>query len=382
MRTLYLHIGFHKTGSTSLQLALTRGREQLLAEGYEFVALGKKGNSSGAIDVGKHDGRVCYSLNERFDQLLSSSKAEHVIVSAEHFSFFHTPEEIGQVQRLCERYFDRTVVVVYLRRQDRQAVSFKQQAARGCERDRSSSSKLLGHDGGAFPQLTECVRAYYDYSAKLHLWAERFGKDALRVRRFQASDLEGGDIVTDFVALLGTGVELEPCRVNECVSRKEFVLSHRLIELGLDPRQLKKLKPRMQRDETRLKPARNSAEAFYRQFESSNRDLDQHFLPHASGLAFSDDFDGYPEVGNDRLLVEDVADWTVDLLETGLRKPLELRDALLLEPLQALCDEAGVETERGRELLSLRQCLEPTAAVEPEPNRWWERLRGRKRNGR
>ncbi|GAA5523992.1 hypothetical protein Maes01_00541 [Microbulbifer aestuariivivens] len=382
MRTLYLHIGFHKTGSTSLQLALTQGRKCLSAEGFEFAALGKKGNSSGAVDVHKHDGRVSYSLNGRFDQLLRSAVGEKVIVSAEHLSFFHTAEQIAEVHKICRRYFESTVIIAYVRRQDRQAISFKQQAARGCERDRSSSSKLLGHESGAFPRLTESVRDYYDYAAKLHLWVDHFGGQALRVRRFDTGDLKGGDIVTDFCALLGLSPELESCRTNEAVSRKEFLFSHRLIELGLDPQQLKKLKPRLQQDDSRLEPARAAARAFCLQFEQSNRELDRCYLPHVSGLAFSDDFNGYPEEGNDQLELADIAEWTCDLLASGLRNPLALRDALLIRPLQSLCEVSGLTPEYRRQLEALKRSLERTAEVPQERVRWWRLLLGPKRSGR
>lgn len=382
MRTLFLHIGFHKTGSTSLQLALSRAGDQLLAEGFEFASLGKKGNSSGAIDVRKSDGRVSYVLNDRFAELLGSSRSDRVIVSAEHLSFLHEAGQVEAVRRICRQYFDHTVVIVYLRRQDRQAISFKQQAARGCERDRSSSSKLLGHAPGAFPSLTDSVRTYYDYCAKLQLWSESFGEEALRVRRFNAADLKGGDIVSDFTSLLGLKAELEPCRINECVSRKEFLLSHRLIGLGLDPRQLNKLKPLMQKGETRLVPARNTAVEFFQQFSVSNRELDRLFLSHPSGQAFSDDFSSYPEVGNDQLEFADIAEWSADFFRAGLREPYALRDTLLIEPLDRLSEAVGPESVEGQQILSLRQCLGETAAVTPEGKNWWARLRQRKRHGR
>ncbi|WP_237066288.1 hypothetical protein [Microbulbifer guangxiensis] len=382
MRTLYLHIGFHKTGSTSLQLALSRARAQLAAEGFEFISLGKKGNSSGAIDVRKTDGQLSFSLNDRFAELLASSRSDRVIVSAEHLSFLHEARQVEEVCRLCRQHFERTIVIVYLRRQDRQAISFKQQAARGCERDRSSSSKLLGHESGALPALTDDVRTYYDYCAKLRLWADSFGKESLRVRRFNAADLEGRDIVTDFASLLGLSTDLDPCRINESVSRKEFLLSHRLIELGLEPRQLKKLKPWMKQDKSRLKPARERAVDFFSHFAESNRALDREFLSHPSGLGFSDDFTSYPETGNDHLLLSDLAEWEPDFFKVGLQDPRALRDALVIEPLNRVVEAAGPESKTGRELAALKECLGQTAAVWPEGKGWWARLRRRKRDGR
>ena len=382
MRTLFLHIGFHKTGSTSLQLALSQHQARLLEQGIEFVSLGKKGNSSGAIDVHKQRGRLTFGLNERFEQLLAASSAARVIVSAEHFSFLHNAAEIEQVRSVCLRYFDKIKVIVYLRRQDRQAMSFKQQAARGCERDRSSSSKLLGHSEGAFPELTDDVKTYYDYCAKLQLWEQCFGRTALRVRGFEASRLLGGDIVTDFLEVIGPGIAVPPCRINEGVSRKEFLLTHKLIQLGVAPREIKKLKGMMVEDDTKLKPSRESAREFFRQFEASNRDLNARYLQHPSGQAFSEDFSGYPEQGNDRLSFRDLCAWLPDLFAIDLHNPVGLRDALLVDHLER-CISGDLDGDELRsELAALRVCLEQTAEIAPSREPWYRRLKSRKSSGR
>ncbi|WP_323845122.1 hypothetical protein [Microbulbifer magnicolonia] len=383
MRTLYLHIGFHKTGSSSLQLALNRHRDYLLEKGFEFVSLGKKGNSSGGIKVCRESGRLVFRISRRFERLLAASRGERVIVSAEHLSFLHSAADIEQLRGLCGKYFDDTIVIAYLRRQDRQAMSFKQQAARACERDWSSSSKLMGHGEGAFPDLSEDVRAYYDYFAKLQLWERSFGRQALRVREFEGGSLCGGDIVTDFAGLLGAGVEVPPCRVNEGICRKHFLLTHKLIELGVARREIEKLRPLMAADTTSLTPSRASALAFFREFEISNRHLNDHYLRQDSGLAFSDDFSDYPDEGNDRLSIADLARWTPDLFAAGLENPRGLRDALLVDRLEVLSAAgAGAGENLSRELAALRQCLAMTADTTPQRRPWYRRIKLGKRSGR
>lgn len=386
MRTLYLHIGYHKTASSSLQLALKRHADRLLAQGYEFVSLGKNGNSSAAVDVRKQDGQLSFGLNGRLEQLLATSRGERVIVSGEHFAFLHSLEAIEQVRTCCEKFFDEVVVIVYLRRQDRQAVSFKQQAARASARDWSSSSKLMGHGEGAFPDLSEAVKTYYDYFTKLQLWEQSFGRSSLRVRDFDAARQSSGDIVTDFAALLGDGVEIPPCRVNEGVCRKQFLLTHKLIELGVARREIDKLKPGMAIDPVPLAPGRASALAFFRQFEGSNRSLNDRFLRNDSGLAFSDDFSAYPREGNDRISFSDLNCWTADLFEAGLENPVGLRDALLADRLQALltADSADgiLDGTLGGELSALAQCLAQTAEIAQPRTPWYRRIKKQKTSGR
>ncbi|MFI2811641.1 hypothetical protein [Microbulbifer sp. JSM ZJ756] len=386
MRTLYLHIGFHKTGSSSLQLALHRCRAALLDRGVEFAALGKKGNSSGAIDVEARDTGLHFHLNDRFRQLLAATRNDTVIVSAEHFSFLYRPVDIERVRDICAEHFDRTVVVAYLRRQDLHARSFKQQGARGCERGRSSSSKLLGHEAGALPQLTPAVRTYYDYFSKLRQWEASFGRDALQVREFRPARLQGGDIVTDFASLLGDGLDIPPCRVNEGVGRREFLLTHKLIELGAAPGDIRRLKPGMRGDSSRVTPGRDNARAFFEAFAESNRQLSERYLQHESGLAFSDDFSTYPETGNDLLSCADLAEWSADLLGSGIENPRGLRDALLDDCIRSLLEDpvaAGTLSQGvAGELQGIRQCLACTAAIAPARTPWWSRLRRKKRSGR
>lgn len=384
MRTLYLHIGIHKTGTSSLQLALKNHQPQLLAQGLEFACLGKKGNSSGAIDVEDTSAGLAFRLNERFAAMLAASRGERVIVSGEHFFFLCEAEEIDKVQRVCARYFDETRIIVYLRRQDRHAISFRQQAARGCARGRSASSRLLGHGDGAFPALTADVQAYYDYCSKLHLWEESFGRGALTVHVFEPYRLSGGDIVTDFAELLGEDVEVPACRVNEGISRREFLLTHKLLQLGVAPRQIEKLKPFMREDRERLQPGRAAAQAFFTHFADSNRALNDRYLPHPSGLAFVDDFNAYPEQGNDCLTLSDLAEWSPGILAAGLENPLGLRDALLAERLDALLGESTVGAATGprAELVALRDCLAQGAAIAPHREPWWRWVKPKKRRSR
>ena len=383
MRTLYLHIGFHKTGTSSLQLALKNNRAQLLAQGFEFVCLGKKGNSSGVIDVTSSGSGISFHLNDRFEKLLAASRGDRVIVSAEHFSYLHSEEAIERVRAVSGRHFDKVRIIVYLRRQDRQAISFRLQAARACEVGRSSSSKLLGHGEGAFPELTADVKIYYDYFAKLRLWEQSFGAEALSVHVFESDWMKGRDIVSDFAALLGEGVVIPACRVNEAISRREFLLSNKLLQLGVAPTEVKRLKPFMREDKTCMRPGRAAARDFFEQFADSNRALNDRFLPHPSGLAFSDDFDAYPLEGNDTLTMRDLADWAPALFAAGLSNPVGLRDALLVERLQArpMADRAGEAADS--ELAALRGCLAQSADITSRPPSWWRRLKPKKsRDGR
>ncbi|USD20609.1 hypothetical protein [Microbulbifer variabilis] len=365
MRTLFLHIGFHKTGSSALQLALKQSTKLLSSKGIEFLSLGKKGSSSRTVDFQKKNGRMSYRLNRRLSDLLASSRGDNVVVSAEHLCFLHTFEDIDSLYKECRRFFDRCQVVVYLRRQDLQAFSFKRQAARAAAPDVSPSSLLFGHCEGAFPHLNTDLMVYFDYFSKLKIWAAVFGGTALNVRDFSAEFLREGDVVSDFCSLLGVNFCIPSVRVNEGVGRKEFLLTNKLIELGVSKSEIKKIKPMMRLEVSEPFPAKVEAERFFRRFECCNKSLNSHFLKHSSGLAFSDDFSGYPEEGNDYLTLQDLSSWLPQILSAGVRHPQQLRDALLRESLQSLMGEYLENPLLLRELEGIMRCLSPVIKDKP-----------------
>ncbi|WHI48343.1 hypothetical protein ACJJIW_01125 [Microbulbifer sp. JMSA004] len=382
MRTLYLHIGFHKTGSSSLQLAMKEQTQALNKAGFEFLSLGKKGNSSGCIEVLREKGLVRFKLNSRLDELLAASRSKQTIVSAEHLCFLHQHESIELVQQVCAKYFDNVKVIVYLRRQDLQAISFKKQGARGAASNRSSSSKLLGHSEGAFPTLNKDIEIYYDYFSKLKLWETVFGTDSLKVRLFGREALNGGDIVSDFFSLLDGDVKLSARRVNEGVDRKEFLLTHKLLELGVAESELIKLKPMMLEDHTQLLPSRDDARQFFLQFKASNQLLNSTFLSNDSGLAFDTDFSVYPEQGNDWITVRDLSEWIPEILSAGIQKPEGLRDALLADKLQQMLRKRFSGDVLTQELENLAKCLSASAYIAKGQQPWYRALKKKKTSGR
>ncbi|MFA0811344.1 hypothetical protein [Microbulbifer epialgicus] len=246
----------------------------------------------------------------------------------------------------------------------------------------SSSSKLLGHSENALPALDYNIKDYYNYFAKLKVWQEVFGKEFLHVRSFTRTALVGGDIVSDFSALLDGNIEIPSCRVNEGVGRKQFLLTHKLLELGVAESEILKLKPMMAADDSALAPSRRSAENFFLQFEDSNRLLNDNFLPHASGLAFSDDFSAYPEQGNDRLCAKDLAAWLPEMFAAGIKEPAGLRDALLVGRIQSLMTEKFMDAALMEELEGLVMCLEATAHIAQVQEPWYRMIKKKKRSGR
>ena len=100
--------------------------------------------------------------------------------------------EIHRLALLLGDVADEVRVIVYLRRQDRHALSIYAAETRF---GRTTPFRFPGRlSDGAFR-----------YDRKLAAWARAFGDGAIRVRPFEAAQLAGGDLLTDFIDQAGLG---------------------------------------------------------------------------------------------------------------------------------------------------------------------------------
>ena len=107
MKNLYLHIGLHKTGSTSIQHYLFDNRAALLKHGWyypcegSYYFHGERSQSYLAHAVlDRHPDYLRHELVLNRDRCIaelqrdvSASKCENILISSEHFSYATTEEE-------------------------------------------------------------------------------------------------------------------------------------------------------------------------------------------------------------------------------------------------------------------------------------------------
>lgn len=188
---LVIHIGMHKTGSSSIQRCLSRNRWALRRLGvYYPPSIGPDGERqpkhnalftaiSHEADFGAPhpalgpSARMVASLADRIE----AAGAPTTILSAEGFSG-ERPVFAQALAPLADR-FDCTVVA-FLRRPDDWVESFYKQMVLSREVRESRSME-------AFVDC-ERTRAHLDYARILSWWADRFGDRALRVARFPPPD--------------------------------------------------------------------------------------------------------------------------------------------------------------------------------------------------
>ncbi|GAB5469244.1 MAG: hypothetical protein Kilf2KO_22740 [Rhodospirillales bacterium] len=216
-KTLILHIGCPKTGSTSIQSFLDGNQAKLVRDGVvalrSFCLGSLVGLNSNALSFLLH-GLDDYDETPRvraqlrgfgipdrdsliaFQESMAEKLAEEVgaydeschtfIISGETLSSLR-PKEIRRLKRLCGDLFDEIKVVCYLRRQDLYVIS-------------KYTTDLRNGASLTFAKHLDNHRDWgrAKYQVMLDRWADVFGKEAISARVFERERLLGKDSVTDF----------------------------------------------------------------------------------------------------------------------------------------------------------------------------------------
>ena len=341
-RRCVIHIGTEKTGTSSIQKFLADSRESLRADGvvypkcaglrggsqWEFVAYAH--SRPWAMDFGKRlritaEGAHDIFRKSFFEELLEEFNAvvnkDLLIISSEHFhSCLGEVVEIERLKILLEPWCSEIRILMYLRRQDRLAVSYY-------------STKLKGGDANPvlFPNLkaVEALR-YFDYLDLYKKWALVFGSANIDVRLFESAELIGGDLLLDFCSSIG----IEP-RGAASVPRLNPSLSRDGLDFALAlNRQLAKTKgPAAEKQHTEIiefisreysghgdVTGRDEAIDFVERFSTSNDLLRRVAFPQRVEPLFDSDFSSYPET------FKHVVPENLDALMAAIKKWRQLRE--------------------------------------------------------
>lgn len=315
LKRCVLHLGTEKTGSTSIQSFLEANRERLLRLGYLVpscfgipnhmgitVACGSSGN---VADLCRHVLRAGEDISgyrkrlagELADEIRSATEAgaTTLLVSNEHLhSRIRTIDEARCVVDLLSQWVERVEGVLYLRRQDRLAVSLH--------------STRLKVDSGTRAQMFPDDPAglqYYDYLALAKRWRSALGDGQLRLRRFERVRLAGGDVLKDYLGIVGLPAEPGDWALPKAMNESLSIAAQAFLEAFNQriPRYVgRKLNPLRGNIVGILEQhfpgdgpavARGPALDFYGRFRQDNRLLAEEF-GFEEGM-FDEDFDHYPE---------------------------------------------------------------------------------------
>lgn len=211
---LILHIGTHKTGTTSIQSFLETNRIALQSQGFgcPLSLSGQNRKKLGLYCVETGRCKDMYrrakvsdpsgipalrkGLEQSFRQEMESLVDMHtIVISNEHLhSRCLFDEDLERLKELIGGHFTETSVVVYVRPQLDLVASLYTTSLRYGQR------KTLDEFAKARARGTKSV--VHDLARALRLWSRHFGEENITVRLFdEAKRLEHG-VVSDFVTVM------------------------------------------------------------------------------------------------------------------------------------------------------------------------------------
>ncbi len=303
IKKIFLHIGSHKTGTTSIQRFLNENKKNLSTkQSIAYLNLKK------LEYISTLENPLTQTLEMNLDVLeqLQNISEDYVIISDEEFSWINEKKDIEQLAKKLYGYAKEVEIIIYLRRQESLAISHKQQGAKG-----GRSEIAYGHERKALPtQLTLYSSKYLNFYEKIKKWSSVFGQNNLIVKIFEKEQLYHGDIVEDFCLLVGIKDYhnlIHVKKINESIARIPQLFMHQVRNTSKEIFAYKtkekifliqQMRELSSKTTDKLLPSKEEAIAFYEQFKESNKKLNEWLGLTDKPFLFNDDFSYYPEEDN------------------------------------------------------------------------------------
>lgn len=338
-RKLYIHIGCHKTGTTSIQHNLAHNAEVLKRNGltffYENFETGKLQlpdlhswlefvNKENIAPSGMRV-RALDKLAKRLSQIPGD-----IVISSENFSFFFQQPHVDELQKFLSPIFQSIKIICYIRRQDKHIISHHQE---GSKLFRKPEYDLFGHSPEAIPAFENRHALYLDYHQRLGMWARAFGDQNMIVRIFDRNKLPAGDVVRDFFDILGIKNYEKVTDKNISLGFRETKIGHLINSSDLKHKQaIRGIIQSGERDTRKMLPARRVAQDYYQHYKSGNALLNKRFKISDSEFLFDDNFSDYPDNLQDLWTEENTNETIKQILKIidnsyASLNPDDLRDA-------------------------------------------------------
>lgn len=311
--TLYIHIGSHKTGTTALQHSLFKQRQQLIDNGITFFCqqpdkMPDKGNSNAWISIEQAPSFNASIKAKLTDELKKLSGT--VLVSSEFFSWVFTQESVAKFYHALSTHFTCIKVIVYLRRQDQQAISHHQE---GSKSNTAPAHWFYGHSPTALPAQGKHLQHYLNYYGRLSMWADVFGDNNMIIKLYEKEHLKEADITCDFLHLLGLKNHLSSDKANISNGFETTKVGHLMNQAELPLPHRKKIFATLN-NSGKLLPSKQQAQSFYQLFKDSNAKLNQRFQINNNQYLFNDDFNNYPEHTSDQWSEQSASQAIINIL--------------------------------------------------------------------
>ena len=278
MKTLHLHIGTGKTGSSSIQKTFSALEDHSIYFQYDKSLL-----------------QIINNIDDLIVRL-NNTNCNHVVYSCEWL--FKVDESIiDELSQKLKPFFS-TKVVIYLRRQDELIVSAYQQSVK------QKNNKC---DSGSIGLPTDYYLARFSYYDICNKWAKYFGKKNTIIRVFSSEALKDGCAVKDIANIVGVPLkDSDIIYANKSVGMISFKLAYVLQQFKVRKSVYNEIVFNAPESPKAL-PDRKTAESFYQAYISSNQRLMEEFsIESKYPSLFSNDFSQYP-ISRSDLWDEDTA---------------------------------------------------------------------------
>jgi hypothetical protein len=208
-KTLYLHIGTEKTGSTALQAVSGMNRAALTKHGIFYPRTPGERNhtrltifaadAANALDLRRLSRLFSEAAYESFktnfaaelQSEIATNPCARICLSNEHLSSrLKSVVEIRRLEAIVRPLATSVKVVVYLRPQPEMFLS-------------TYSTSIKAGRTKVLEAPKKDLHPRYNYDKMLSSWAEVFGEENVIVRIYDRDTLVGHDVVKDFFSILG-----------------------------------------------------------------------------------------------------------------------------------------------------------------------------------
>jgi hypothetical protein len=193
LKSIILHIGPDKTGSTAIQRTLADNVDLLESCGVLYSGGGGKNDRGLSLAFSEttrsnksrnsgHKPKSDHGYLEKLQQRVKSTSADHLILSFEGLIHL-TVAEISMLQEFLKGLSERVTIVLYVRDPFSYALSAMSQRVKTGRRAWMYNPPIV------------------KYQDLIERWSGVFGREALEVRLFSRDVFPDGDVVLDFISM-------------------------------------------------------------------------------------------------------------------------------------------------------------------------------------
>ncbi len=189
-KSIWLHIGAPKTGSTAAQSFCLNSRKFLVQRGVELVRRRRRATVNDlAVAIRSGKLKQAEQIGADVDAIVQASAQEKVLITSEMLSGCN-PKLVSRVIPCLSQH--PVNLIFYIRRQDQMLESsYKQKIKTG----------RLACNFQEYLEKFQAAKGFYD--RVIDSWSENFPDARWHVRRMQRGSLYQEDVVADFMQVLG-----------------------------------------------------------------------------------------------------------------------------------------------------------------------------------